>query len=248
MIEQALNDPDRAPDLIEPLIGYRFFHLRNGKLHSAFWHRPVQRYHPGPNRAACDMRKLSLSGWVYHGRCEHPAGQPAPAPKCTCGIYANHRIPGWFGSDDGNGVVVLAAVAASGLIEIYRDGFRAQELEVVCLADYPAPLGLHRVAAEYGVPVVPVSRLRDVALEHGVEAPSTLIPSSEDFPIFVRRRNARIRRLGLTLAATAATTGAARVAGVKMPLYSQITLGFMMHMFVLAAVASSDRRRTRLIG
>lgn len=174
---------ERAPDLIEPLIGYRLFRVgEDGELFSPFWRQPMQLFARGRNEARCLRRRFSLNDWIWHGFRHHPAGAPAPAPGCSCGLYAYHDPE--LDHDDRTwieGREVWAAVVASGQAELYNRGFRAQELEIVALcptnANPPSYDQICRAAKRYQVPWVrTLSELRAHALEHGAPAPAALLP------------------------------------------------------------------------
>ena len=108
-----------------------------------------------PTIAACHAR--------YDSSFNHPNGEPAPATRCTCGLYAHHpwaRSPvedydllaGVSPEDDW----LVGVVEAWGQIEIHEDGFRTQFARpILLIASTPTNSRgessdlLDRVAAEY---------------------------------------------------------------------------------------------------
>lgn len=73
---QSPEVTDVAPDLIEPIVGWRVWRVLNGTLRSLYWGGVV--WHPGhPMDAAC--RAHSYVGDDCHS---------APDEGCKCGLYA----------------------------------------------------------------------------------------------------------------------------------------------------------------
>lgn len=132
-----------APDLFEPLIGFRAWHLRSDGALEPWSVAGGGPWEPGENTARC------------HGGKRHHA----PAPDCMCGLYAlasayDHRL-------HGSGGQIVGAIAAWGDIELHRTGFRAERAAVVALAepadgDVAAAL---RASVRYEVPLVPREEL-----------------------------------------------------------------------------------------
>jgi DNA invertase Pin-like site-specific DNA recombinase len=151
-----------APDLIEPIVGFRHWRLVNGTLRSMFGTTPW---------GASEMI----------ARC--PAGDhdPAetPSPGCLCGIYASYapcpRTASAMTRD-----LIGGAVVVWGRIEVHATGMRAEHARIVAL-DLPISHGQKRravmeVAERLGVPAVAHRRLRATALAHGTTLPVSLIP------------------------------------------------------------------------
>ena len=144
-----------APDFVEPIVGYRTWHVMEGEL--VPWSAgKAGSWVPGVNTARC-LHEPDRPG-------HHP-----PVAHCSCGLYAladanDDRL--WPDQD------AVGAVVAWGDVEVHRAGFRAQYATVVALA-LPAnaeprhEAKLRAAAARYGVPLVPPDRLTDAALEYG---------------------------------------------------------------------------------
>ena len=152
----------RAPDLVEPLIGYRQWRLHRTTLRSPFvdyeWVR-------GVNTARCDLGA--------------PHAERAPGRTCVCGLHAWYRpCPrlGYATPDLVAGVVVMW-----GEIELHPTGMRAQHAAIVALA-LPLARTSKRsavldVAGALEVEAVPARRLTAAALGHGRALASGMAPA-----------------------------------------------------------------------
>jgi hypothetical protein len=178
---------------LEKVIGFRawsigrsrnrgFGQVRNDHLWSIGNH-PVR--WDSPRMTAECLRDLYRLGGIRH------PGKPAPHIGCKCGIYANHQL-GWPSSAPEG--MCNGAVAAWGRIQVHHRGFRAQHVEIVAFGYSRAwtRAGIGRVARtadRFGVPLVPLGGLHDVALEHGspipidlrAQGPATSSPPADDF-------------------------------------------------------------------
>jgi hypothetical protein len=143
----------RAPDYIEPVIGYRQWRLHDGALWSPFVDYRWQR---GANTARCTLG------------AGHP--EPAPGRTCACGIYAWYRPCPRLGYATPH--LVAGAVALWGDIELHADGLRAEHAAIVALVLPPSRGAKRRsvldLAAALEVETVPARRLRKAALGHGL--------------------------------------------------------------------------------
>lgn len=122
------------PDLIEPIVGYRAWRVRDGKLQGV--HYPVL-WEPGHPLAA---------------HCGSLKDHDSPGEGCTCGIHAARdeeglRLNYLFGLPD-----VWGSVALWGRVVVHARGYRAE---------FGYPLALHvadeslaRTMEAYGVEVV----------------------------------------------------------------------------------------------
>lgn len=144
---------DAAPDLIEPVIGYRAWHLGPDALLRP-WSFPEHAWTPGVNVA----------------RCLRTPGHTPPVGLCSCGIYAlsdasDRRLH--FSGDQ-----AVGAIAAWGDLEVHASGFRAERACVVALAAAPGTGGLklerlRRAAHRHRVPIVAPGDLTREASMHG---------------------------------------------------------------------------------
>jgi hypothetical protein len=154
------DDGFDAPDLIEPVLGYREWVLIGDELSSPLartvWGaEPVEaECLPGPRRAF----------GLWRQPAEHLG--PAPDPECVCGIYAlfaperpRHRD---------RLAVVRGAVALWGRIAVEERGMRAEFARIVALAIPASPRGadapIRRAAARLGVEAVPARHMPEAAL------------------------------------------------------------------------------------
>ena len=148
-----------APDLIEPVIGFRaWWPDRDGRLvpwsmaGAGAWDVDVTTAHCGRGSKA-----------------EHSA----PGHDCSCGLYAltDHRDPRLICDEQ-----AVGAIIAWGEMEVHRTGFRAQHACIIALALPAECHGTHRArlaaaALRYRVPLVPPDQLLAIALEHGQRLP-----------------------------------------------------------------------------
>jgi hypothetical protein len=145
-----------APDLVEPVLGFRAFEVGSDLLLCSPWVNGWV-WRPGVVTARC--RQTSLMVWgVTH---------VAPESNCTCGLYAYRELDGRL-TDGG---WCIAAVAAWGEMELHASGFRAQHACVVALAAAPhAGLAerelIGRTAERYGVNAVPLRKLSEEGSRH----------------------------------------------------------------------------------
>ena len=163
-----------APDLIEPVLGYRRWLLVGEQLVS-----PLTRvaWDRSPMQARC-LGRWSRAGvsWVRLP----PHTTPAPEPDCACGIYGLHEPAGRF---DLSGLgLVPGAIALWGHIEVHRDGMRGELARVLALglpalASRRRRAELRRVADGLGVEVVPTRHLPAAARGQAAPLPRALLPS-----------------------------------------------------------------------
>ena len=147
---------NRAPDLIEPVVGFRTWRVVGDHLSSPYiplrWDRRVV-------HARCYPANRSLlfgEGWL-----DEP--HDAPHARCKCGVYAWHRLPAPGPLPDPGRA--LGAVALWGRIEVHADGMRAEHARIEALG-LMCELGrahrrrMEEIAARLGVPLVSERELR----------------------------------------------------------------------------------------
>jgi DNA invertase Pin-like site-specific DNA recombinase len=151
-----------APDLIEPIVGFRHWRLVEGGLSSMF----------------------SMTAWQSSqmtARCTFGDHDPAqtPSPDCTCGIYAYYepcpRTASALSSD-----LVGGAVVVWGRVEAHATGVRAEHARIVAL-ELPRirarkRKAVARIAEQLGVKAIPHRQLKAEALAHGDSLPTSLRP------------------------------------------------------------------------
>jgi hypothetical protein len=152
-----------APDLVQPVVGYRLWRLDEDGLCSPYI---AERWKRGVHTAVC--------------RAEDAAHDDAvPGHDCTCGIYAWYEpclILGWAATRH----LVAGAVALWGEIELHPFGMRARQAMVVALA-VPPWRGtkwrrIMNVARDLDVDAVPARRVKAEALRHGAPVPPGMAP------------------------------------------------------------------------
>jgi hypothetical protein len=171
-----------APDLIDAVVGFRQWRLRDGLL----WSMYADTAWPSGRAVAKCLATGPQSD--HRARCAEP-----PAKSCECGIYAWYRPCPRLGSASTD--LVAGAVAMWGRVELHATGMRAEFATVVALA-LPLWPGAKRgrleaMAVELGVDLVPARRLCAAALAHGDPVPAALKPRRARL---AGARNARARR------------------------------------------------------
>jgi hypothetical protein len=153
----------RAPDLVQPVIGYRLWRLGDDALFSPY---VEERWARGVHTAVCRAE-----------RGDHPG--PAPAHECSCGIHAWYEpcpTLSWAATRH----LVAGAIALWGDIELHPFGMRAAQGMIVALAlppwNGPKPRRIVEMARMLEVEAVPARRLEAVALEHGAPIPDGMAP------------------------------------------------------------------------
>jgi hypothetical protein len=154
--------PEHAPDLVDPVIGYRQWRVADRGLRSI----------------ACDQTWPAPTLAARCGRGDHPHEAP-PASACSCGIHA------WYdpcprSASAGTPEYVTGAVALWGAIELHVTGMRAQHCRIIALALPLSHWGKRDrvvdVADRLGIPTVRHRDLRMIASEHGAPVPAGLRP------------------------------------------------------------------------
>lgn len=178
--------PEDSPDLIQPVVGYRAWGADN-MLHSHGL--GGLEWQPGVNRAECRLRQvrtveLGSVGITFRREAEDTS-HDAPGGDCECGFYCMHSISGELLAWGQRGAAV-GAVVVWGRVAVHREGMRAEYARIVALG-LPDRAALsqggaavrekyERLAARYGVPLVPVVQLEEEALRHGIKLPEELLP------------------------------------------------------------------------
>ena len=161
-----------APDLIEPVVGFRKWRLVRDHLTSPYiplrWDEPVV-------RARCFPANRGLmfgEGWL-----DEP--HAAPHPHCQCGVYAWHRLPRFAAIPDPDRA--FGIVSMSGRIEVHEDGMRAERATIRALGYSPKLGKRHRqtmrtIAGRLGVDLVEEPSLAEAAQAFGGPIPAALLP------------------------------------------------------------------------
>jgi hypothetical protein len=161
-----------APDLIEPVVGFRAWRLVGERLMSPYipcrWEGRVMHAECWPaNRVL-----FKGEGWL-------DAPHESPDAACQCGVYAYHRpgVQAYYGE----WLWTEGVVTVWGHLEAHREGLRAAHARIEALAHPPANEPERRravevVAARLDVPLVPRARLADEAALHGTPLSDALLP------------------------------------------------------------------------
>jgi len=156
------RDAGEAPDLIEPVIGFRNWRLIDGVLTSPYsgvaWEEPL----------LC-ARCLST-----------PDLHLAPDPDCDCGVSAYHEPQLRFSTVDFQGVSGI--VTLWGRVEVHPDRLRGEYARVEALAVYDRwsrrqRTGVEAVAAQLGVDLVDLHDQADAAIAYGAALPPAAVPA-----------------------------------------------------------------------
>jgi hypothetical protein len=157
----ATPSAPRAPDLIDPVIGYRHWRLRDGVLCSPF-------------------KDYAWGRGVNAARCANGAGhaEPAPGHDCECGLHAWYRPCPRLGYATPD--LVGGAVALWGDVELHPTGMRAQYAAIIALVLPLSRTAKRRrvidVADALEVDAVSARDLKRVALQHAVAIPPSMAP------------------------------------------------------------------------
>lgn len=166
----------QAPDLVDPVVGFRAWRLVGGKLLSPYipctWEGRVM-------HATCwPANRTLFKGSGRLGWLDEP--HESPHRDCQCGVYAYHRpgVQGYYGE----WLWTEGVVTVWGRLEAHRDGLRAAHAEIQALAHPPANEPERRravegVAAALEVPLVPRAQLAEAAAAHGSPLPDGMLPS-----------------------------------------------------------------------
>jgi hypothetical protein len=153
----------QAPDLVQPVIGYRLWRLGDDALYSPY---VEERWGRGVHAAVCRAE-----------RGDH--AEAAPAHDCSCGIHAWYEpcpTLSWAATRH----LVAGAIALWGDMELHPFGMRAARGMIVALAlppwNGPKPRRIVEMANALDVEVVPARRLEAVALTHGAPVPDGMAP------------------------------------------------------------------------
>jgi hypothetical protein len=161
-----------APDLLEPVTGFRKWRVVGDHLTSPYiplrWEEPVV-------HARCYPANRSLlfgEGWL-----DEP--HHAPHPACRCGVYAWHSLPPAGPVPDPDRA--FGVVALWGRIEVHEDGMRGEHAAIRALSFSPRLGRAHRatmagIAGRLGVDLVEDSLLVGAARAYGEPVPAALFP------------------------------------------------------------------------
>lgn len=164
---------ERAPDLIEPVVGYRTFdvRIRKGILRTTYaFEGPyalAKTWKPGTNVAKCRS----------HPTPDRRHSTAAPDRHCSCGLYGYYELPE---EDETPTEHVVALCTYWGRIVPHQSGFRAEFARIQAVAPWAWP-GLRTkvlsTAQRYGVDPVPHPReLESLASNHGKPLPPEMRP------------------------------------------------------------------------
>jgi hypothetical protein len=166
-----------APDLIEPVVGFRDWRVENGRLASR--HLPMV-WTEQTVRAEC----FPLGGHAFASEFD-PHPHEAPGASCSCGIYAWHNPQGEFSLIDVRGVTGI--VTLWGTLQAYAEGMRAEYARVEALAVYDRWTSQKKrlvrgIAAALGADLVELGRLAEAGRDYGQPIPAEMLPSEVPVP------------------------------------------------------------------
>ena len=153
----------QAPDLIEPVVGFRNWRLIDGVLVSP--HSGVEWQEP-----------------LLCARCLlDPEVHVAPDPDCDCGVSAYHEPQLRFSTVDFRGVSGI--VTLWGRVEVHPDRVRGEFARIEALAVYSRwsrrqRTAVEAVAGKLGVDVVDLHGQAEAAIAYGAALPPELAPAS----------------------------------------------------------------------
>lgn len=158
-------------DLEQPIIGFRFWSLRDAELRPYRDLASVPSWQPGVNEAIC-----------------HEPHTP-PTMDCECGLHSFYTLDAllrWLNleslTQDRRGEV-FGVTRSWGRVAVFGESLAAQFSEVIALADSRADReGIRGAAAFYGVPLIARGGLVAWAAEFGGTVPSRLRPQAAELP------------------------------------------------------------------
>lgn len=163
-----------APDLMQPLLGFRAWVVHGGRI-----------------------KPTGMGGDVWRGgaevraECVRGSDHRAPSAACECGLYGWHSFKALMHDHQATRPVtspfVLGAVVARGRMEIHQRGFRAEYMRPVLFTNLPGEqerarqegrIDVWRLAKLLGgIRVVGPDEIETVAQEYGQLVPDSLKPS-----------------------------------------------------------------------
>ena len=161
-----------APDLIQPLVGFRKWRVMRDHISSPFV--PL-RWEDAVVHARCYPANRSLmfgAGWL-----DEP--HDAPHPDCKCGVYAWHEPPQRGPIRDMR--QTFGIVSLWGRVEVHADGMRAEHARIEALS-YQRELGsghvgrVTAIARRLGVAAIDYGELPAAARVIGSGVPRALRP------------------------------------------------------------------------
>jgi hypothetical protein len=163
-----------APDLIEPVVGFRDWRVVDGQLASR--HLPMM-WTDGTAHAEC----YPTGGYEFASELD-PEPHAAPGATCSCGIYAWHRPQGEFSIIDVRGVSGI--VTLWGTLQAYAEGMRAEYARIEALGVYSRWTAGKKtvvagIAAKLGADLVDLDALGAAAREYGTPLPDGLVPQED---------------------------------------------------------------------
>ena len=162
-----------APDLLQPVIGFRKWRLEDDHLCS-----PYVRVHWRERVMHADCHGDRLVSALFERRSLR-VPHDAPHPLCNCGIYAYYEPQGRPRAIYVR--LVWGIVTLRGRIEAHGNGMRGELAHVEALASSPEWPRAHqreveRIATELGIDVVRHTQLKQAAKHYGEPLPPSLIP------------------------------------------------------------------------
>jgi hypothetical protein len=170
-----------------PILGFRTWRLhvpsliRDGELFDA----EPRLY--GPHNYLEDLDAYEWTDATKVAECTRFV-HSSPALRCKCGVYALHKFaepidkrgaPHYSIQSPVRGVVV-----GRGNVLVHNDGWRAEIASIVgfdgdCVDDRFMP-ALRELARKFDVPVLPTSRLLELAMKKGRVMPKSELPEEEE--------------------------------------------------------------------
>ena len=165
---------------IKPILGYRGFQINE---HSEGY------YISSPLIETEDI----WSSGVHKAKClssEYPRCLNSPGEYCDCGIYAYHDF--WFPRTtdcNKNDIKVAAAVAGKGKTFVHHDGWRSEEVQILCFYkntedDYNDEM-IRYISEQHGVPSFKdPEKFEKFARRYAMPLSSERIPSVSQLALF----------------------------------------------------------------
>jgi len=131
-----------APDLIEPVLGYKVLEITQTGVISSPYQRSIEWKSPRMT-AKCLKHAPNYMGMPHPKEDTHDS----PHTDCQCGLYSYYEIQYVAKAPIYKGMGVIAVTTSTGTIEAHSKGMRAQhqELRAVALSSQHSPSQLEEI-------------------------------------------------------------------------------------------------------
>lgn len=170
-----MYDLYEIPDGINPLVGYRGWIHKDGKLYSCY--REVEWPSNGRITSECIHPNADINLYFRLGNTEDPSVQKrkysahfTPDIHCSCGVYALSEYPSQREALPWPSESLTGVMLGWGHVVMGTKGFRSEYGKIVALVARPRSPKLtdiiEQVAFNYDIPIVSLKDVRSQRNEH----------------------------------------------------------------------------------